>query len=331
MAKPAPWDEGPNGLPPVQGEPILLSATGTIAPNTGGAIPTLALANPDKRPMLMDELRFQVALTGLPIGGIIGCELKLGEIPLTGGFVPLWCFGKAENPLQEYFQATGTLDKGVCEYVWRLSRPLFIPGNMALVPKFSSFPYIGKAVSVKVSFVGRQLPPMSTPRIIELPYVAAYTSKQFLLDGSVQTDSSSEDQLLNQFPVPLQIERFVGRYMHLNPSGIGADGSVGLMDEIFDPGVAGVKAGLGIFDTILGVRMTNSLGDPVVRLNTPFRHVFDALTRSWEIPHEMAPLSYYKVYLTTGSPTIAGYSTTQYGIAQVSMVGYREFDTKGAA
>ncbi len=326
-----PWDDQPNGLSPVQGEPLLLSASGTIAPNTGGTIPTLALANPDHKPMLLDELRFQVALGGLPIGGVIGCDLKLGEIPLTGGFIPLWGFGKAENPRQEYFQAAGTLAKGVCEYVWRLSRPLFIPGNLALVPKFSARSFIGRPVGVKVSFVGRQLPAMTTPRILEIPYIASYESKQFVLDGSVQTDESSEDQLLNPFNVPLQIERFTGRYMHFNPSGIGADGSVGLIDEIFDPGVGGTMAGLGIFDTILGVRMTNSLGEPIVRINTPFRHVFDALTRSWEIPHEMAPLAYYKAYLTTGLPAITGYATTQFGIAQISMVGYRDFDTKGAA
>ncbi len=324
---PKPWDDDqPNGLPPVQGEPLLLSASGTIAPNTGGTIPTLALANPDHKPMLLDELRFQVTLGGRACGGVVKCSLKLGEIPLTGGFIPLWGFGKAEDLLQERFVAAGTVNAGVAEYVWRLSRPLFIPGNLALVPQFFASPYLGRPVSVKVSFVGRQLPAMTTPRILEIPYIASYESKQFVLgDGSVQTDSSAEDQLLNPFNVPLQIERFVGRYMHFNPE-IVIQGATGVVEEIFD------LVGVDTMDALLAIRMTNSLGDPIVRINTPFRAVFDPLTRSWEIPHEMAPLAYYKAYLTTGGPVMdTGYTSTQFGIAQISMVGYRDFDTKGAA
>ena len=73
------------------------------------------------------------------------------------------------------------------------------------------------------------------------------------------------------------------------------------------------------------LRITDSYGRPIVRNFSPFRSVFSALTRSWEMDNgaKLDPQAYYLVNVRKDAVSYASSGT---GSAQafISMVGWRE-------
>lgn len=294
------------------GSPIHLTAVATLQSNTSGAgVNAVALKNPTNLPMEIYEIKFLLKSTGAIAGHSVGCKLSMGNVPLTGGFVPIFSFGNCTYTLRE---AVGILQSNTyVSHTMRLSRPLYVPAGGAVIPSFHHKGYTQEDITVRISYSGRNLPADYRPKRLFVPYVAAYSSKSFNSFSTVaDSDNSTETDLLNPFDVPLRIERFVGR-MGLFDNSPNSENEAYVVGDVMIPDV------LARYTT---VRMVDSNGNQIIRDYTSFANAFNFSTRAWEVNFELPSKSFYTVFLRKAASTL---TLSQYmNQAFVSMVGYRE-------
>jgi len=253
------------------------------------------------------EIKFEASssadlLTPPVFGGTIWCDLKMGSISLTNGSIPIWCFGRAENLAAENM-VDSTDNLTFFSYSWRLPRPLFIPAGATVIPTFVHTGYINSTINMRVGYSARTI--FKKPKKICVPWVAKYASKVFTV-SDVGVDRSSELDLVNPHPEPLNLQRFVGRLLSLS-EGSSSDGEQSLISEF------------------VTMRMTDSYGRPIVRSFSPSAAVFEPSTRSWEMDNgsQLDPESFYIVdlNLSDNAVNIAAGDVTQ---VFISCVGWRE-------
>lgn len=293
--------------------PIHLSSSIVLRSGTVGEPSPAAFLNPMGKDMELLEVKFEISGPlqngNTPVfGGTISCEMVLGEIKVTNGAIPVWNFGRAENLDGETVVDTTDVvadRRGFSAFSWRLPRPLFIPAGNVLKPKFTHTGYVPDTLNVRVGYSCRTV--NKAPKKVCVPWVAKYASIVFNpLDTAAKTQSAELD-LVNSNPEPLHLQRFVGRTLLLSPDGTGSENF---------PQLFGSQA--------LKLRIVDSYGRPIVRSFTPFRSVFAAATRSWELDNGsiLDPNSFYRVLIQKDAMVLAdpGWS----GQAFVSMVGWRE-------
>jgi hypothetical protein len=317
--------------PEYVGDPIhLTAAIANLQPGAGGAgVNVKALVNPGPGPIEVHGFKFRVrSSTYVPSGALIGCRLDLGEFPLTNGFVPIYAFGRAENPVAE--QVTSGSDGGVikfgyAQYTARLARPIYLPEGAAVRPQLQHRGQSTSPADVQISVFGRMLDRRSPlPTSLKLPYWAVYVSKSFAL-GLADAETSSESDLYNPFDVPLHLERFVGRINYLYAIGVNESISTELEGESLAQ-VPSLRNYMGDALAQLLVTITDSNGFPVVKRPTPFRLVFDHYTRSWPLTHQLPPRGFYRVELTNTAPFFAGVAQPVTLQPTISMMGWREVE-----
>jgi hypothetical protein len=269
--------------------------------------------NPMGKDMELLEIKFEISgplQTGntAVFGGTISCELVLGDIKVTNGAIPVWCFGRAENLDGETVLDLSNVNadtRGFSAFSWRLPRPLFIPAGTVLKPKFTHTGYVSDTLNARVGYSCRTV--NKAPKKVCIPWVAKYASIVFNPLNVAAKTQSAELDLVNSNPEPLHLQRFVGRTLTLRPSGEGSDNGPQLFAS-----------------QALKLRMVDSYGRPIVRNFTPFRSVFAAATRSWELDNGaiLDPNGFYRVLLQKDAMPLneSGWS----GQAFVSMVGWRE-------
>lgn len=292
--------------------PVHLSSSLVLRANTSGSVPPAALKNPMGQDMELLEIKFELSgaatdQTYGAWGGTIRCELMLGSLKITNGSIPVWSFGRAENLDGETkFDTTDLLTFQA--FSWRLPRPLFIPKGAVVVPVFTHTGMVPTTINVRVGYSCRTV--FTKPKKIYLPWVAKYTSKAFNPITAADTDISSELDLVNPNSEVFHLQRFTGRALVMLTGSIPSENSV--------PAFASRH---------LSMRMTDSYGRPIVRTFTPFRSVFGALTRSWEMDNgaELDPEAYYRVELKKALMTdaLAGVISGQ---VFIGMVGWRELE-----
>lgn len=296
--------------------PIHLSSSVLLRSGSVGNVSSAALKNPMGQDMELIEIKFELSganpiggsTTFAAYGGSILCELTMGNVKLTNGAIPIWCFGRAENLEGETKNdSLNTNNNGTIfsSYSWRLPRPLFIPAGGAVIPKFTHTGFIPDSVNVRVGYSARTV--FVQPKRVYVPWVAKYTSKVFNPISAAGVDASIDLDLVNANPEVLNIQRFVGRTLVLN-----ADGSYS-EDQPQSFG-----------SHYLSARIVDSYGRPIVRTYTPFRSIFCALTRSWEMDNcaTLDPQSFYIVNLKKDATVVLTEGAS--GQAFVSMVGWRE-------
>lgn len=316
----------PRGLPPFDKNPVYqqqpiapihLSGYTQLQPGASGAVSAATLKNPMGQDMELLEVKFEVicpadGLSSLALGGTVGCELVMGAHKITNGAVPVWCFGKAENLSAESQLEDVNEDNLTYAYnmfSWRLPRPMFIPAGAALLPKFNHFGFIPNTLIVRVGYSARVV--VKPPSTVCLPWVAAYMSKAFNPINVASSDQSPTNSLFNSTNRVFRLQRFVGRLQFADQAGTALDES--------NPESLGSR--------YLTVRMIDSYGRPIVRTYTPFRSVFGALTRSWELEDvgaQLDPGGFYQVFLKKEVMTMAAANNGGQAQAHVSMVGWRE-------
>mgnify|MGYP001566356905 FL=1 len=293
-----------------------------ISPPAGGGSFGLAdtsrLENPYREPMWIDEIRFR--LPAAEAGGTqasawssLRCELKLGETPLTKGFVPIGLFGKALNDSIE--GASG----GPPMFTWKLPKPLYVPARELLRPtiyydSFTSAP----AKTVNIIYCCRPVlkgtPP---PRVLQIPWVTHFQPAFLALTGAAaandQTDQSTPADLYNPWDQELHVQRFVGRLMGRNTSGE-AHTSMSIAS-------ANINLTTGILTSGTLVSAQDSFNNILIRDRTPFAHVFDFLDRAWTVNCVLPPKGFY---LFTVDRLWAAYTKTITATVGISMVGWRE-------
>jgi hypothetical protein len=331
--RPQNWRDVP---PEYQGDPIHLTASvaGMPPSASGVGVNVKALKNSGPGPIELLGMKFRLRSPGvIANGALVDCRLDLGSYPLTNGFVPIYSFGRAQNIVAEQVMSPGNPPGFVySEYIVPFSRPLYLPVGAVVRPQFRHKGQSTAAVDVQISMFGRMLSEKAPlPKKLMLPYWAAYACKTFTL-GTVDSDTSSESDLYNPFETPLHLERFVGRISFIASNLVfsAATGSPVAMTELEQGALAPLGNNGGLGDTLgqITCQIVDSNGYPVVKKPTPFRLVFDAITRSWPLTNDLPPGGYYVVTLNNlpwtsqfGSPFGVAAVTAQ---PCVSMVGWRE-------
>lgn len=331
---------------PPQNRPMLLSSQVTLLPGATKEAPEVRMVNPLNTAMLIDEIRFKtppISASGLGISAYnpllnIRCALRMGRVALTNNPVPIGNFGRVT--LED--TSTGTVG-GVGNYVnslgspqafitthstWKLPKPLYVPRGEFLVPKITydtrflktltSFnPSQFDSLTIDVSFAGRSLPPnFPVPKSIAVPWVTSFDVDLLALTaGNSDTTISNQTQLVNPFDKPMFVQRFIGRsLLHGN----GEEASLYAPFELGD-GFPGSAAAW----TMTTVRAVDSLNNILVRDPTPFGHLFQFLSRSWNVNAHLPSQGFYIMTVDRNyTSTIA----STYLAHAISMVGYREVE-----
>jgi hypothetical protein len=305
--------------------PIHLSGDVLLQPGASGAVEPSKLVNPMGQDMEILEIKFTVSsgpgdLSANPaaFGGSVQCELRLGDIKITNGAVPVWNFGKAENVYSERLTQGGNTTQGVpinyyAVFSWKLPRPLFVPAGSMLTAQFNHTGLLLSNLHVRVGYSARTV--FIQPKTINVPWAAVYISKAFNPITEAHTDSSTPWQLVNANPEPLVLQRFVGRTLFRSNA-----------PNVDNPTYAeNFPQTLNAF--ALTMRISDSYGRPVVRNFLPWNSIINSPTRSWELENGaiMDPFAFYRVELRQlgigPAPNDANDGSYQ---AFFSLVGWRE-------
>ncbi len=296
--------------------PIHLSASTVLKSGSSGTVNAAALKNPMGQAMELLEIKFELSADWVgeaapALGGTISCELMLGKLKLTNAAIPVWGFGRAENLSGESKSNTAS-QRGFLSYSWRLPRPLYIPAGEVVTPNFVHSGDIPDSVNVRIGYSARTV--FTKPKIVYVPWVAKFVSKSFNPLEDAGVDQSGELDLVNPHAEPLHLQRFTGRTLAL----------ILTASDAVRPTSENLPQSLGA--QYLSMRMTDSYGRPIVRSFTPFRSVFSALTRSWEMDNGamLDPESYYVVNLKKEAMVLAAAAEGSYAQAHITMVGWRE-------
>lgn len=288
--------------------PMLLAASCQLVAGRTANPDSALLASPFRKPYVIDEVRFQVALpvgdgVGLVpdfnMGGSVRCRLQLGRMAVTRDFVPIWLFGTNLN--SEYLADTtfsgALLGTSFSHFRWRLPRPLYVPAGQQLIASFSrEIDGSSSTATVWIAYAGRYLPPDSKPpKEIDVPYVTTYIGVK-----DAEVGQSNEKDLVNPFDGPLNVQRMIGR-VQLEQSGGIAEG-------------AGMTASPTTFQGP-AVIIKDSYGHNVIGDFAAFSEVFSLVRRGWTFHRVLEPRERYHLYYR-GIPTA--------GTVMVSLVGWRK-------
>ncbi len=295
--------------------PFVLRAQ--ITPPAGGGsfglADTTLLENPFGNPMWIDEIRIRLpnstgdsAATGW---SNLALELKLGNLNLTKGYVPLSLFGKVLNSdaLSEEYPGM---------FVWKLPKPLFIPAREFLRPTMYLTPYTGApATTITIAYVCRPLPKGTpTPSTLQLPWVSYFTPPVIATGSEDRSDESTPADLYNPWDEDLHVQRFLGRLM-IQGSADEEQGRMALAS-------AQVNLETGIVEYGTLVSAQDSYNNILIRDRTPFAHVFDSIDRAWTVNCLLPPKGFYLFSVDRLWDAYGG--ATANATVGISMVGWRE-------
>ncbi len=313
--------------------PILLQAQ--ISPPAGGGsfglADTTRLENPFQGPMWIDEIRFRLpggaAVTGAgQAWSSMRVELKLGNIPLTYGFVPISLLGKVQNDLAEGVYSLGSPD---C-FTWKLPKPLYVPARELLRPTIYYDTYAGApAKTVTIIYACRPVEKGTpAPSVLQVPWVTyfqpPYLSCSLEAPAVNTTNQSAPSDIFNPWDEELHVQRFIGRLMIQNHGE--NSGYLGLSDAAMDMSTGAIRCG-----TLVSAQ--DSFNNILIRDRTPFAHVFDFIDRAWTVNCILPPKGFYlftleRIWDTYVPPTATDFVPVIATLG-ISMVGWREMRVRG--
>lgn len=301
-------------LPPIS--PIVLQAQ--ITPPAGGGSFGLAdstrLESPFGNAMWLDEIRLRMPSADGTSSDATGwaslaLELKLGNLNLTKGYVPISLFGKVLNSDELSETQPG-------KFVWKLPKPLFIPAREFLRPTMYLSPYSGAPAStVTIEYVCRPLPKgTQTPETLQLPWVSWYQTPMLATGSDQVGDQSTPADIYNPWDEELHVQRFLGRLM--------VQGSN--TEEANNMALCSAEINLATGALTVGALVTaqDSYNNILIRDRTPFAHVFDSIDRAWTVNSILPPKGFYLFTFDRYWTNWVGTSRT--AALGVSMVGWRE-------
>lgn len=307
--------------------PLLLSAP-TLAvldsPTSYTSVQMLNLMNPNKAPMLIDQIRFdfeQLAFLALPPLNIfralaeLTVRIKLGGIPITNNYVTLGSLAPRFNginadlgnvrPAFSYF--------GEWVFSWHLIKPLYVPPNVQLSIEISrQEPFVTAEAPFTIpifpiSIVGRSLPiDYPIPDTIEVPWVSDFRVAKNLSSRVVSNDSD----LINTHDVPLNVRHFVG-YNYTKKF----------------PGVT-----YPVTPADMTCQMTASNNTMFIRDPQPFFSLFPVQNGVLNVNARIQPGAFFRCELEIQNvPTGAPVNADAIEFTSVAMHGFREVQTPQGA
>ncbi len=267
---------------------------------------TTKLTNPSGSPMWLDEISFALSRGGY--GSTIRAAFTLDRVPLTGGYVPVWNFGRMLNTAFE--ETNDGPNNGM--FVWRLPKPLYIPAGKYLAAKIwhTGLPDV-KTCDFRMTYYGRAISSSApVPKRIPIPWVTSFVGN-VVPTAADTTDKSADSDLCNPFDVPLFVQRFIGR-------AISYEGSAGSPpNEVKDAFVDEFSRAVS---ELITIRAFDHRGRILVRDYTPLAALFSESDKSWTVNAKLAPKGFYRMMLSEAlSALTVGYNIRP----MISMVGYR--------
>lgn len=259
--------------------PVLLSAETTIASGSQNGLRNEALRNPFDVPIEIMEMRFHGSQTqvarlgngnlGPPLAGnAVQIALELGGLKLTNGVVPMWNFGRAENPTGEVLPGTtsnGATPTFYNEYDWKLARPVVIPPGMGISVTAVSTGLVLDPITFRASCLARVCGrKYSAKDPVRIPWIAPWISKQLQV-GLATTDTSRETDLITPAGRDMLLHWLTARMGVWDPS-------AAVNDDVSLPTMA---------YTLAQVKLRDSRGYPLVRNYTYWSTAFNQLVRAW--------------------------------------------------
>lgn len=311
-------------------DPLVLSAETTIQPGADSAPNVTALKNPHGVPMELLAVRFSLYVNqpgvafGSVTGGAVGVKMDLGSIALVDSAVPLSCFSSFRDSVDPNGQSSvivsqsdASITSAESFYDWRLKYPLYIPANATVVPTFTHFGQVQYPLTVRVTYFCRTYR-QGTPKPSKymVPWVTSYNSKVFdMVDNTPAAfDESNEQRLVNNFGVPIEITRLVGRYTFMQNE-----------SSLFVPKLNNELTDRLDISRLIELRISTSRGDELARDQTIFDGLFPANWCAWDFSEGwyMEPTEYWKILLNRGA---VDFTVENEGRIQVfvGLVGYRE-------
>ncbi len=311
------------------GAPVSFTANlSSITPGQTQVLSTNGLANGYRTPYVIDEIRMQAYMvtpsaTILQPSYAVKFQFRTGAYAFSQTAVPMmlhtprfalapWVPAGLGTGLTSYSRGpmlmanyTGGLYQCGDEARWHLPKPLWMaPGDQiqcSVERDLTAASSSNGAFAVDVTYVGRSLKPGTPgPKVRYVPWIASTT---FNLDDSFKQVGND---FRNPFPVPLQVQRFVGRPL--------SDATSGLFNT------SGATAGLAISTTPYAkVFIVDSLGYKVTNDFIPAGNVFDTERCAWTFQRPLGSNEQFDIQFQRAG---TGAGTDQlYGVA---MIGHRE-------
>lgn len=300
-------------LPPFL-SPILLHATLGPFSSVGVdlSVDGLKFRNPNRSPMLVDQIRF----SGAPRQYANGCaiEVRLGSIPLTKSTVTLATLAPRYTGPSSITNNTGAGSENSADDVmltWHLLKPLYVPPGVPLIIRAVRQPCIagsndpGEITTLGISVVGRSLPAdFPVPKQIDVPWVA-----ETKVNTAITRYVSLDSDLINPHPEPLHVRHFIGsNYTNV----VNSDTS----------------SAYGSNPANLTVQMSASNGLMFIREPTPFYLLFPTDRKLLNVEALLQAGEFFRAELEIQSVPAGTTSGLQYlNFTSIAMHGYRRIQT----
>lgn len=314
-------------------QPIILWGSVVAQPNADAAVPNEQLANPFEVPIEVLGMRFRVYPKNVEdnesarlTGSGVKVKLDIGKAAVASD-IPINLFGNVRESFENGQELTNNGDafSFPTTYDWKLRYPLFVPPGKVLSAVFTPIGINKYPVNIDVMYLCRTWDTRRPiPRVVKVPWATSFESKSFRNESDLPSDSdaSSALDILNPFPVPLELSLVSGRCAALQLLVASQQGTVLDADYIYEDPVfyRAVRSML---------RMRSSRGFDLIRTPVPFEGVFPIGWRAWDIPDgwQMAPQEYYTARLDV-SGTGADVPSSDVSQAQfaIGIIGYRDVE-----
>lgn len=301
--------------------PVHFFAESDVTAGGEATLKSEALSNRTGRGVEIHEIRLaawldpQTTIESIDLGGVLRLRLSVGEDKkakiLTNGFIPFWLLGKTEQEPSQVFIGGNAVAAGGASalYIWRLSRPWYIPPNVPVNAQLQHSGALRDTVRGMIGLAGRYVDVRSTSFV---PYASAYVSKPFGY-SDVDTDESNERDLVNITGRVLTVDRIIAR--------------VGVIKNVTASGTL-IGSYLDRSDAaqvrMVNLRMFTSTNLPIIRDYSAPRAIF-GYSRSLDSEHQLGVNDFYRVGVrkTAGEVVTPAFDTWS-AQAQVSIVGCRE-------
>lgn len=269
--------------------PFLASAELTLAAGATGNADSEALSVPYRRPFWLDEVRWNIRVSpvplnfgaglGVPYGALISTKLALGRMIISDKFIPIWNYGaemlSAWSDSAQVDPNFGSTNVGFSSYRWKLPKPLYVPAGNVVTSQFARGADTNPAARIVVSYAGRYADGERPSRNeIDVPFVAAF------LPGVVANAQSSDLDLVNPFLVPLHCQRLIGRML------------------VIDSNTTPYGYTEGNFLHNITAQINDSFGHNVVRDFTDLGLICDTNRRAWTFNKVLNPQERYNLQAT---------------------------------
>lgn len=245
-------------------------------------------------------------------GYAVAISLGIEGESITQNPTPLQLLGPSIEPFIEsgtYLLRTtygSYYSAGAC----RFDHPLYLAPKEKLNVALTHQNLVPGPIQITIAFGGRLVRNDDVPRIKKVPYFASWLPP-VMADPSLGLQAtSSEKDLANMLPVPLNVTRMVGKIAEI--TSVTGAANYPTISTIRPPDYYDGGAQLNI-QSHEGINVTPST-------TTPWGAVFPAPRRTLEVPHKMNPGAFYRADLNV-SPNVGG--VAQFGMAIVGWRGVR--------